>query len=112
MAQLIDPTPILPRAFQNAPTTLSLSKYDAQLNQALYNALIRIAHRLNLALIKDGSEPMTGPLTLASFNVADVPDEATWAGSLIYVPDETGGPTVAYSNGTDWKRVYDNATVS
>lgn len=112
MAQLIDPTPILPRAYQGSPSLLSLSKYDATLNQALYQALIKIAQRLNVALVKDGSEPMTGPLKLASFNVADAPDEATWAGSLIYVPDETGGPTVAYSNGTNWKRVYDNTTIS
>jgi len=30
----------------------------------------------------------------------------------IFVSNETGGPTVAYSDGTNWRRVYDNAVVS
>lgn len=33
-------------------------------------------------------------------------------GLLVFVPDESGGPTLAYSDGSDWRRVYDNAVVS
>ncbi len=31
---------------------------------------------------------------------------------LVFVSDESGGPTVAYNDGTNWKRVYDNANIS
>lgn len=112
MALLVDNTPQLPRAITSQPSLSTLAKYDAALNMALFQALIKIAYRLNLALVKDGSETMTGPLPLASYEVAEVPDEATYTGALIYVSDESGGPTVAYSNGTNWRRVYDNAIVS
>lgn len=32
--------------------------------------------------------------------------------SLIFVSDETGGATIAFSDGTDWRRVQDRAIVS
>ncbi len=50
-------------------------------------------------------------LALDSFTVADAPN-ATQAGLLIYVTDEVGGATVAYSNGTNWLRVTDGAVIS
>lgn len=43
--------------------------------------------------------------------VAELPSAAV-AGSLIYVSDETGGAVVAFSDGTDWRRVTDRAVVS
>lgn len=72
----------------------------------------KIAERANVGLPIDGSYPMVKPLILASYTVATVPTASEWAGSLIYVSDETGGATPAWSNGTNWKRVYDGATVS
>ncbi len=32
--------------------------------------------------------------------------------SLVFVVDETGGPTLAFSDGTNWRRVQDRAIVS
>ncbi len=52
------------------------------------------------------------PWEHAFYQVADLPDATEWEGATIYVTDETGGATLAYSNGTDWLRVYDNAVVS
>jgi hypothetical protein len=52
------------------------------------------------------------PWQLAIYAVAALPDAAEWTGSLIYVSDETGGATVAFSDGTDWRRVQDRAIVS
>jgi hypothetical protein len=50
---------------------------------------------------------------LVSYTVAGVPSAATaGAGSMIYVSDETGGATMAFSDGTNWKRCSDLATVS
>ena len=42
---------------------------------------------------------------LGSFTVALVPPAASNAGALIYVPDESGGPALAFSDGTDWLRL-------
>ena len=48
---------------------------------------------------------------LASFAVAELPSAET-PGELIYVSDETGGSVIAFSDGTDWRRVTDRAIVS
>lgn len=53
----------------------------------------------------------TEGLSLPSFTVSTLPS-ASPAGKLIYVSDETGGPTVAVSNGTNWLRIRDNVIVS
>ena len=48
------------------------------------------------------------PLGLPSYAVAGLPSAAT-AGQLVYISDETGGAVVAFSDGTDWRRVTDRA---
>ena len=63
-------------------------------------------------LVSMGSISSGGPMSLKSYTVATLPTASSYTGSLIYVSDETGGATVAYSNGTNWLRVYDAATVS
>lgn len=55
----------------------------------------------------------TGPVRLPSFTVAGVPSAATMgAGSMIYVSNETGGAVVAFSDGTDWRRMTDRAVIA
>ena len=50
---------------------------------------------------------------LPSYTVAGAPSAATLgAGAAIYVSDESGGATLAFSDGTNWKRVSDLATIS
>lgn len=51
-----------------------------------------------------------GPLP--EYTVATVPDAAANARCLIYVSDETDGAVVAFSDGSDWRRVTDRAVVS
>lgn len=51
------------------------------------------------------------PLTLRSYTVATLP-AASPAGQLIYVSNESAGPTPAFSDGTAWRRVADRAVVS
>jgi len=34
------------------------------------------------------------------------------AGALLYVTDEAGGAVMAFSDGTNWRRVTDRAVVS
>lgn len=49
---------------------------------------------------------------LPRFTVGKLPSAASAEGSLIYVPDESGGPVTAFSDGTNWLRVTDRAVVS
>lgn len=53
-----------------------------------------------------------GPIRLGSYSVATVPPAATGAGQLIYISDETDGATLAFSDGTDLRRLADRAIVS
>lgn len=53
-----------------------------------------------------------GAVVLGTFTVGTVPSASTYARGLIWVSNEAGGATVAYSNGTNWKRVYDAANIS
>ena len=46
------------------------------------------------------------------YTVATLPTVATYAAGIIMVSDETGGYTMAFSDGTNWRRVQDRAIVS
>ena len=52
------------------------------------------------------------PLPLQSYLVANLPDPAEFINTAIIVSNETGGRTIATSDGSNWKRVKDGATVS
>ena len=51
------------------------------------------------------------PVILPGHSKNALPSAAGRAGALIYVSDEAGGPTVAFSDGTNWRRVQDRAIV-
>lgn len=59
---------------------------------------------------RDGSVPFTGPVEVPSYTVAGLPSVGT--AQIIYVSDETGGAVLAFSDGTNWRRVTDRAIVS
>jgi hypothetical protein len=46
-----------------------------------------------------------------SFTVSSLPS-ATQPGQMIYVSDETGGSVMAFSDGSNWRRITDRAVVS
>jgi hypothetical protein len=52
----------------------------------------------------------TSVLTLASFTTSTLPTAT--ARGLIYVSNETGGATIAFADGTNWRRVQDRNIVS
>ena len=52
------------------------------------------------------------PVQMPDYTVADLPDVSTWQRSWIYVLDEVGGPVMAFSDGTNWRRSTDKAIVS
>lgn len=72
----------------------------------------QIAQRANASLPKNGTQPMTQPLVVSAFALADLPDASLWERGVVFVPDETGGATLAFSDGSDWRRVTDRAVVS
>lgn len=55
---------------------------------------------------------MNGPIQLKTYTVATVPSASTYARGQIYVSNETGGATPAFSDGTNWRRYADRAIVS
>lgn len=63
-------------------------------------------------LSRDGLSEATGPVRLATYTVAAPPDATLYTQGLIYVSDEAGGATVAFSDGTNWRRVQDRAIIS
>lgn len=79
-------------------------------NEKLHRRLI--ASRANVGLPMDGTHIMQSPLPLAGYAVASLPDAAIWTGAVVYVSDEAGGATIAFSDGADWRRVTDRAAVS
>lgn len=48
---------------------------------------------------------------LPRYTVATVPSAAP-ASQIAYITDEAGGATVAFSDGTNWRRVQDRAVIS
>ena len=52
-----------------------------------------------------------GPVRVKSYTVAGLPSAAA-AGQVVFISDEAGGATLAFSDGTSWRRVADRAVVS
>lgn len=48
----------------------------------------------------------TYPVRLPMYAVASLPAPSDWAGAVVYVSD-SGGPMLAFSDGTHWKRAHD-----
>ena len=54
-----------------------------------------------------------GPIRPKAYSVATLPSASgNGAGAIIYVSNETGGAVLAFSDGTNWRRVTDRAIVA
>jgi len=102
----VSKTPAISRLIRT--DTVSLIAFAA----SVFTEMVNHAFRLNQALTVDGAETMEKPFILVPYTVITVPTAASWLGGLIYVTDETGGATVAFSDGTNWRRVQDRVVVS
>lgn len=51
------------------------------------------------------------PVGFPAYTVAGVPS-ASPAGQMVYVSNEAGGAVMAFSDGTNWRRVTDRAVIS
>lgn len=72
----------------------------------------RLAIDTNASMKHDGTRPMSAPFLLKSYTVSTLPTASLWTGGMIYVSDETGGATLAFSDGSSWRRAQDRAVVS
>ena len=66
--------------------------------------------------IKQVYDNLTNISQVRVYTVVNLPDAAdfdpaTGDAGYLYVSDETGGATLAFSDGTDWRRVQDRAVV-
>ena len=59
-----------------------------------------------------GEDITASELTLPSYTVSTVPTASASTAQIIFVSDETGGATLAYSDGTNWRRLQDLAIIS
>jgi hypothetical protein len=55
---------------------------------------------------------VNGPLRVKSYTVSGAPSASAANGQIIYVSDESGGAVLAFSDGTNWRRVTDRAVIS
>lgn len=67
--------------------------------------------------IKQVYENIAGIDRLRSYTVANLPDAADFdpedgGAAMLFVSDEAGGATLAFSDGTNWRRVQDRVVVS
>lgn len=91
----------------NGSTTRSLHAGPLVLGSNSYGAANGVD---KLQVIGSGS--FTGPVVFPAYTVATVPSAATYARAIIYVSDEGGGATTAFSDGTNWRRHADRAIIS
>lgn len=82
-----------------------ITKEDGSQTDQVIDFFTDITLRLNEWLLGAG-------VKLPAYTVATLPDVAENQQMQIYVTDETGGATPAYSDGTNWRRYKDGAIIS
>jgi hypothetical protein len=99
------------------PGKFHIFDVSAQTDQTGYHKLT-VAHVDGAGVFATGDllviEPtVAGPARVGSHTVATLPGASgSGAGAMIYVSDEVGGAVIAFSDGTNWRRVTDRAVVS
>jgi len=77
---------------------------------------LRVTEAGNIRAGSDGTAAckldVDGPVRVKGYTVAGVPSAAAGAGQIIYVSNESGGAVLAFSDGTNWRRVTDRAVIS
>jgi hypothetical protein len=53
-----------------------------------------------------------GPIVFGNYSASSLPDATTNQGGMIFVSDDEGGPTMAFSDGVSWLRVRDNVEIA
>lgn len=58
------------------------------------------------------SDSTANPLIVPTYTVATLPSASSFTAGVVFVSNETGGAVLAFSDGTNWRRVTDRAIVS
>ena len=66
----------------------------------------------SIPLDVSGDASISGVVQVGEYTVATLPTASTYQAGTIMVSDETGGYTMAFSDGTNWRRTQDRAIVS
>jgi hypothetical protein len=99
---------------------LVVQRYTQRTNSA---GVVRVFQRRSNSIVVDDWGPWhevvtsayVGPFRFQSYTVAELATytaAAAGAGTQIYVSNESGGAVLAFSDGTNWRRVTDRAVVS
>lgn len=105
MTKAVNNTPALVRPIY--PISLqSLAQFDQLFMRSISQELTEHASAINAMLL--GREPFQ----LVKYTVATLPDPTLHEAKLVYVSNEVGGKTVAFSDGLNWRRVQDRVIVS
>jgi hypothetical protein len=91
-----------------AGTSGRIAEWDANGNLVGTTNIADYATTAAVALKQDAG----AIVILPTYTVAGVPAAVSNTRGLIYVSNETGGATVAFSDGTNWRRVQDRAIIS
>ncbi len=60
----------------------------------------------------DSQERMVAPFKAPTYTVATLPTASSNSSTVIFVTDESGGATIAFSDGVNWRRAQDRVIVS
>jgi hypothetical protein len=91
---------------------VTLARFTPNLKWSEGNGQLTSQAQRILRDLLDHAQKVTGPFLLPSYTVLGVPAASDYEGALIYVSDEAGGKTLAFSDGTNWRRVQDRAIIS
>lgn len=92
--------------------------YPIEFRQGISGSEVRLRVHTNGYVGVNHTEPTAplhvgGAVRIGSSSVAGLPAPSTLGeGAILFVTDETGGPTLAFSDGSNWRRVQDRAVVA
>ncbi|MET0568135.1 MAG: DUF2793 domain-containing protein [Hyphomicrobiaceae bacterium] len=95
-------------AYARVQATPNGSTTSGEVTRWLENGNVRIGSDGTAACKLD----VDGPVRVKSHTVAGAPAASAGAGQIIYVSNETGGAVLAFSDGTNWRRVTDRAVIA
>ena len=94
---------------------MKLAKAEHNIDYGLARAskaFTNLLRTINGLIERTGGVDQVTSGKLPSYTVATLPDATLYPLTMIYVSDESGGATPAFSDGTNWRRTSDRAIVS
>lgn len=105
----------MPRVELSPPPTNLITYLQIGEDKVPYEIPYQLMIWLNSVFTRVGQ----GPFAVQGYSVQALPDPTKYGSvsdspfsSIIFIKDEAGGPTLAFSDGTTWKRCSDNQSVS